>query len=450
MNLASALIKQIIAQKDIETWSEVRKHYLPGEYQGLFTVIEKHVENFRELPSFDDLKLSVRESVLRQKIYSIESIEVDSDAYSLLEYIKNECAQTIILDELTNYIEHSVAISSASENVEYLQDIVAKVEEKVDLEEKEDNIQTIDLFSPPELIARRVCLGLNSDFDSINDWGPGHYAIIGGKKGSGKSVVCSNVADNIFNSGKSSLYFTIEMSTREIMQRQCSINTGVNLTRLEKMDLTIEEWDKIAKWWSDRFEDSEPLYSKYKTNRDWEEFHKGLIKAPLRKDHMLDIVHDPELTIKKIRSVLDIKMASTDLGVVVVDYINQISVNHRDGQYDWKAQIEVSKQLKAIAQQYNVFVLSAFQTDDTGLARFSKGILDAPDGVWSLNAHTHEDKCMEFKCEKVRGRAPMSFCSEVNWECLKVGPRTVLTPGERDILNNNETEGAADDIEAPF
>ena len=46
-----------------------------------------------------------------------------------------------------------------------------------------------------------------------------------------------------------------------------------------------------------------------------------------------------------------------NVGVVIVDYINQVkrsSLPSRGGQYDWTEQIEVSKALKSMAQEYEV------------------------------------------------------------------------------------------------
>ena len=447
MNLASALIKQIIAQKDIETWSDVRKHYLPGEFQSLFTVIDKHVDTYRELPTFDDLKLSIRDKVLQERIFSIESIEVDSDAYSLLEYLKNEYAQVLILDELDKYIDESIAMSAAQENVESLQEIITLVENKVDLEDRKENLQTISLFDSEEDLGKHIRLGLNNDFDSINSFRPTEYILFGGRRGSGKSVVCSNIADRVYNSGSSALYFTIEMPTIEILQRQCSIATEVNLTRLERRNLDQAEWLAVANWWANRFEDGRDLIPSFKKKYDFDEFHNNLIKRPIIRDHIIDIVYDSELSISRIKSTLDSKLSITDYSVVIVDYINQITVNSRDGQYDWKQQIEISKNLKKIALDYKIVLISAYQTDDTGVTRFAKGILDSPNATYALDAYEHENRCMSFKCEKARGRAPMGFTSEMDWDCIKIGPNSALNPLEKQELKDSMATGEdANDI----
>ena len=91
MNLSSALIKQCVLVGDFETWSYLRKEYLPAEYHLLYEAIDSHCENFHSFPSFDDLKLSTRHGPTRDKVYAIESQDdVDVDAGTLLEYLKND------------------------------------------------------------------------------------------------------------------------------------------------------------------------------------------------------------------------------------------------------------------------------------------------------------------------------------------------------------------------
>ena len=89
MNLASALIKQVLALRDLETWSYVRKDYLASQYHTVFAVIDKHYTRDHKLPTFEEIKLEVRDSETLEKFYAIESIEVDVEASTLLEYLKN-------------------------------------------------------------------------------------------------------------------------------------------------------------------------------------------------------------------------------------------------------------------------------------------------------------------------------------------------------------------------
>ena len=227
MNLTSALLKQIITQEDFDTWSNLRENYLPSEYQTLYRVMSTHVKNFTQLPTFEDLKLSIRDRKLQEKVFAVEAVDVDVDAWILLEYLKNEYAQIEILDELDSFIEKTVAISAAEENVEALQQIVLDIGERVDLKPPEEDMSVINLFESEDEIKKYLPLGLNQDYDQKLKFSPRDLVLVGGRRGAGKTFTCVNIASNVYDQGRSSIYFTIEMDSRSILQRMCSVGTGV-------------------------------------------------------------------------------------------------------------------------------------------------------------------------------------------------------------------------------
>ena len=449
MNISSALIKQCIATADFETWSYLRKEYLPAEYHTLYGQIDKHCETFHSFPSFDDLKLSIRHAPTRDKVFAIEAVEVDVDAGALLEYLKNEFTQKEILNSLDAYIDNSVVFSSAEESLQELHQIVLDIEDKVDLEVPQESMQRIELFEPEEEIRKYVGLGLNADYDHEIKFSPRDLVLVGGKRGSGKSLTCANIAHNVFQSGRSAIYFTIEMDSRSILQRCCSIATGVPYSRLRTQNLGVTEWEKVAGWWASRFQQGQERLKEYKEKRDFQEFHRVLTtQHELLPTQQLDVVYDPGLTLAKIRAELDKKVNRIDAGVVIVDYINQVkrsTIPSRGGQYDWTEQIEVSKALKAMAQEYECTVFSPYQTDATGEARFAKGILDAADAAYALETWDQEDECITFNCVKMRAASMKSFTSVMDWESLKMGPDTALTPKEREA-SSHKTDEDIDDL----
>ena len=437
MNVASALIKQIITLQDFETWSYVRKHYLPKEYHTIFSVVDKHCDTYHKLPSIDELKLSTRDTNTLDKIYAIESVDVDTDPYILLQYLKNEFTQKEILHELDDYVENSISFEDAEESVQHLHDIILRVEEKVELEEPQESMQRISLFEAEEELGKYLRLGLNTQYDDQIQFSPRDLILVGGRRGAGKSITCANIANSVYNSGKSALYFTIEMDSRSILQRQCSIATGVPQGRLRSKNLNVTEWERVAEWWAGRFHRGQELLSEYREHRKFDDFHKKLTTTcELDATRQLDVIYDPSLTLGKIRTEVEMKVKSSmDIGVVIVDYINQVkrsSQPSRSGQYDWTEQIEVSKALKSMAQEYKIPFFSPYQTDATGEARFAKGILDAADAAFALEPWTHEDNCVTFKLVKIRNSEPIDFTSTMDWQTLKMGPETALTPDQRE------------------
>ena len=437
-------MKQIIIQEDFESWGSLRENYLSAEYQSLYKVIDSHIKNFNSLPTFEDLKLSIRDRKLQEKVFAIEAVEVDVDAWVLLEYLKNEYTQVEILDELDTFIDKTVAISNAEENVEALQNIVLDIGDRVDLKPPEENMQTIALFDSEKDLKKFLPLGLNDDYDQSMKFSPRDLVLVGGRRGAGKSLTCVNIANNVYNQGRSSIYFTIEMDSRSILQRMCALGARIPISRLATRNLTTVEWNRVGEWWAGRFEGGTELLPEYYDNKDFDGFHKKLQTLPLNNDRQLDVVYDPVLSLAKIRQELESRVAQRDYGVIIVDYLNQVKRSNapsRSGQYDWTEQIEVSKTLKSMAQEYEVPVFSPYQTDNTGEARFAKGILDAADAAFTIETWSPEDECITFNCTKMRSAKMEGFTSVMDWETLKIGPQTTMNPKDRDAIKDSLSTG---------
>lgn len=431
MNLASALIKQVLVVQDYDTWMNVRKHYLPNEYHQLFDIVTKHSDRFHKLPTLEELKLEVRDAATLDKVYALESIEVETEPFLLLDYVKNEYAQKEALFQLDKWVDGTISFETAEEVVRHLQQIAIDLEEKVELTPAEESMQRIELFESDEDMAKRVTLGMNSEFDANHDFRSIDYILIGGKRGSGKSIVSSNVAHRTVENNKRALFFSIEMDAREVLQRQCAIAAKVPFFKIRNKNLNNIEWERVVDWWASRYQDSEAHVKSYLEHRDFGKFHTSIARNPL-VDAYVDIVYDPGLTLGRIKAETEKRARDGNLGVIIVDYINQvkrIAGFSSNGQYDWKEQIEISKALKHLAQEYQVPVLSPYQIDASGEARFAKGILDSCDAAFTLDSHTHEDACITFQCTKMRAMDDEStFTSAIDWNTLTIGPASAVPP----------------------
>ena len=417
----------------MDTWAECERHYFPPEYTPIWDVLNKYVEEHSILPSFDALNLSIRDANLREKFNSLEKSEsIDIDPPTLLEYLKNEYTQIEIMSQLETYLDNTVAVESAAESIEALQAIVMDLEDKVQLQPPGENMQKMELIATEEDIKKSIVLTLNEDYDREETFKCTDLILFGGRRGAGKSITCANIATNLYEQGHSALYFTIEMTAQEIMQRCCAIATGVPAKALEKGNLSLTEWRLVAQWWAARFEDGERFYHRYLEHNNFRELHKELIKNPLR-EKQLDIIYNPSLTLANIRTELDKKVKKLKPKVIVVDYINQVKrgIPSRMGQYDWTEQIEVSKALKTFAQEYETTVISPYQIDASGEARFAKGILDACDAAFTIDAHEHTDNIITFNSAKMRNKEEKDFTSVMDWTSLRIGPETgFLQTGE--------------------
>lgn len=436
MNLGSALLKRILEIGDFDTWANLKRDYLPGEYHGVYGYIDKHIDLYHQLPSIEELKLAIRDQQTLEKLHAIEVVEVDAEPFLLLDYLKNEYTQKETLVELHNFVERTISLETAEETIESLYSIIARIEDKVDLQPPEENLQKINPFFTDEDIADYIPLGLNAEFDQRVRFKKSDYILMGGKRGAGKSITCSNLANTVYNQGKSVLYFTIEMPIIEILQRQMAIGANVSHSKIKYKTLSQDEWRAVAKWWAARYENGDEHMKAYDLeHRSFERLHKALQKESL-KPAQIDIIYDPSLTLPKLKAEVIKRVRKLgNVGLVIVDYVNQIKkTSSTTDKFDWKDQIDVSTALKELAGVLQVPFFSPYQIDSTGEARFAKGILDSADAAFILDAG---DESITFTCTKMRGDAKINFSSKAYWDTLTIGPEN----GEVVVVQEEEKPG---------
>lgn len=452
MNLASALIKQILVFSDIDTWSNLRQNYLTAEYHSIFSSITKFLDSYDKLPTFEELKFFVRDNTTLERISIVEAVDVEIEPYLLLEYIKNEYTQKEALTSLHNYVEKSIAFESASETISHIYEIAAELEDKVDIKEADDDMQRMNLFESDDAVANYVALGFNKEFDDVVRFKDTDYVLIGGYRGSKKSVLMNNIAQNTLENGGSVLYYSLEMSSREVIQRQCAIATGIENSKLKYKTLSIGEWVAVATWWANRYENGDKHLKDYMEHRSFDKLHSALSKESLRSVQF-HVCHDAEMTLSFIKT--DSAKMVKKLGnvkLIIVDYLNQVrrfsggAVNFKHDMYDWKEQINVSKGLRDNAMKLGVLHVSPFQTTEDGKVRLAAGLLDAPTTALVMSSPTKET--VVFNTLKSRDDSMAQFASVFHGGSLRIGPESATIPVAEDKKpkkKHTDSQGLYDD-----
>jgi replicative DNA helicase len=226
------------------------------------------------------------------------------------------------------------------------------------------------------------------------------------------------------------------MTAMETMQRNLAILANVNLQSLKQNRLTDEEVLRVVKARAGMFQDSDGTVMEFMRHRDRYKFEEQLVRNHiLKEDNQMIIVDDRDLTLSSIDLHIGKSKAKfgDKLKVVVVDYLNQIVLEGVD-QYDWKPQIEVSKKLKNLARKYEVVLVSPYQIDANGEARFAKGILDAADIALVMEAHDKETNAISFETTKIRGGKEMAFTCPIDWDSLRISPQSVDKPTPKEPI----------------
>lgn len=435
MDCSAIVLNKLLTERSIEIWSRIKLIYLDPAFSSLYSAIARYYEEYSRIPSFDELELTLRTNVLQRELASVKlannpDVSVDVALDALLDsYTQNETIKLLdkFLDKLPIY--------DSEEIKENLSAIVLTLDEKTLTTEGVYSMADIMLFRNADELAReRVHLGINNSFDSaLAGVARQELILIGGKRGSGKSITCSNIQVNQYEAGNTCLYFTIEMVAHETLERNLAILAGVSHSNIKKNTLTDDEILRLVKARAGMFLEADDLVEEFKRTRDKYKFEARLVREKqLKPDNQMIIVDDRALTLTNLD--LHLGKAKAKFGdkftVAVVDYLNQIVVEGAS-QFDWQPQIIISKKLKELARKHDIIMVSPYQIDATGEARFAKGILDAADIALVMDAHDKEKAAMSFSTTKIRSGGEMVCTSPINWDTLRISPISIDKPEDK-------------------
>lgn len=164
-----------------------------------------------------------------------------------------------------------------------------------------------------------------------NGWKPGMLITIGASTGMGKSVMAINCAVAAATSNKSVMFFTLEMSTEEVMDRVISSTTGIPQKHLKTGMISPEE--------------------------------KTILSEQLEaiRDMKLTIDTESKITIDGIRARALRQAQSTDgLDMIVIDYLQLVTPSGRFNSRQ-EAVADMSRNVKLLAKQLQVPVIVLVQ-----------------------------------------------------------------------------------------
>lgn len=435
MNVEPAFLKLLLEEPDKEValtqFSEVREQHFSSAFKaivktiGQFYDINGHIPSVQELALFRNRDKKTLSAISSISLVDITGIELESALSTLLDNYVQESTLTLITDLLEN-----ISVMGRDEIQDNVVNMGVKLEDLVSSTEKVFSAKDYRPFVTSDRAAAvRLESGISQEWDResggyfIED-----FILLGGKKGSGKSIVCANMVRAQHDQGNVSIYATIEMSYNEVMDRIMSAMSGVAFSKIKLKETNAKEDLLIAEQHASLFEGGPELLDQHRKAFDKFAFQELLVKLPELDKGRIIIIDDRNLSM----ATLDAKVSSYKsrygdmLKLVVVDYVNQIELYPGADMYSWINQIELSKGLKNQARKHQVCLVSPYQIDEGGNARFAKGLLDSPDVAQLIKVDDKESGTIVFETEKARSASDTGVHRVgINWETLRIDPRPV-------------------------
>jgi replicative DNA helicase len=430
LDIQKVAIRRLLDTQSSEFYNMLVNKYFTDTNLLLFKKIERFYQQEMRIPSPQEFLESQRSE--NNKIYIESQIFVEAAKSDTLsnQFIADQLQDYYIREETLNWLDKFLNQLEHLEKTE----IIDKIQNHIlDLYNYMPN--TSELFdvanietTPTENKFITFSSGLSNQYDSVNGgFSLQELIMFGGRRGSGKSIITLNAARHQFVSNNNSVIFaSIEMRYLEVYYRLMSMLSKVPFMKFFKNELTDADRLIVAKTKLDTFyeecDEGNALFKKLVETGNIKEFDMSLKqgKVPFKTKRFF-IIDDVNLTIPKLDHYLNTLTKKHDVRATVVDYLNIIQIEDR---MDWKSQIKLADSLKLAARKYDQMMMTPYQIDATGEARFAKGVLDSADRSFRFTpADLNEDpNVLPFEIAKIRNGKAFKFDVHIDWDTLSVLP----------------------------
>lgn len=433
IDLQKFALRRLLETQSNDLYSKFLSSYFSGVNSMIFDKIKAFYKANTRLPGSEELLAIRKDAELQEYIESQLFCEDNCNEALTNDFLVSQLQDYYVRDETISFLDKLIDSLEDLEKVEIVdkfQNHLLHLNQAIPHEDELFDVAELDFF-PSEEDFRIYASGLSNEYDAINGgFATQELVLLGGRRGSGKSIISLNLALNRFLQGNTTSFFTIEMRYKEVYDRLLSIISEVPFLDIFRNQLTPDQKVQIAKAKFDTFYKPSDtvvnLLGELEEKRNFTEFEKRIkIEKPELTDHRLFLIDDESLTLNRIDHYCNMFSSKyPNYNMAVVDYIN--IVKHED-QKDWKTQITIADNLKSLSRKYDLTMISPYQIDATGEARFAKGILDSADRSFNFFPPAEsEDRELESKISihttKMRNGKHMSFDVLMNWSCVKINP----------------------------
>lgn len=452
VELQKLVLKRLLKSGNHELYTKLTNKYFVGANLILFTKIKNFYKANLRLPSIDEF-LTVKKDIVIQEYLendllddSVEQKDIQNDF--LISQLQDFCVREETIEFLDKFLEEFESLESF-EIMDLFQSHILELNKTAPVTDECFDVADLDLFPKGDSF-KLFSSGLSNQYDAYNGgFGLQELILFGGRRGSGKSIITLNMANHRFQQNNTVAFMSIEMRYKEVHDRLVSIISGVPFLNILKNTITFEEKVSIIKAKVKNFYEVDMNIYKaidiLENTKDFQKFETFFKEnKPRYKDNRLFIIDDPSLTLNRIDHYCNMfANKHPAFNMIVVDYLNIIKYPDSKA---WQSQVQIAEELKRISRKYDISVISPYQIDATGEARFAKGILDAADRGFNFFPPNEDDEdSIVIHTTKIRNGKAMNFDVNMDWNCVRILPESAKLTQEK--AHNPVRYGPADSKE---
>ena len=331
-----------------------------GQHQNIFAAIEKlHTENqpYDMMMVLDDMISHGHDKQETESLFHVitETAGFDYNLVHFAEKVKDLSVRRAAEAKLRNGLDGIQDLSAAVDST--VNDAISDLNNVLNSASNDGYTPVGDLIND---FYKRLIAVTKEGFVPFVDTGiitlnnhvkieAGDLCVVAARPSMGKTTLAQNIMRNIIKtSGKTGVFFSLEMTAESVMQRLVSDIGTVNLTNIRSGDLNIN---------NDHHGDNE-----------W-----GRMMGALQEIQNLNMVIDDtsELTVEQMRSRLNsIRKDRGEIGVIMIDYI-QI-MGGIDDNNPVRSIGKITRRLKAFGKEFGCPVIALSQLNRSLESRGNK------------------------------------------------------------------------------
>lgn len=335
INYEKAVIGWLLIGEDVEEILRILEYtdFYFKSNQDIYRTIKKMYEKNINIDIFVVIseleKINKLETIGGEEYLKSLSINTTTKHYS--EYYAKELKNLAIRRNLDEKLAKAREDIFVNENID---EVLENIEYEI-LEEETRIIQSLinEQVEYYENLKQgknsKIYTGFKSIDDLLGGYAKGSFNVIGAETSIGKSAFALNVAYNNLKQNKTVLYYSLEMTRNEILDRLFSNHSSLFLKKIQNVDLTEDETIKLAS--------SFPFFEKKKL--------------------FLNDTYSLSTTELKINLKLFQKREKLDL--LIIDHLGLIT--HREAKTQNERVGNTTRDLKMIAKQFNIPILCLCQ-----------------------------------------------------------------------------------------
>ncbi len=262
---------------------------------------------------------SAHAAILRDKSVLRDMISAGAKISELAYEVTREPAD--LVDE-AQQIAYNLGEGKSKDDVSHIREVLLSNNRKLE-----------ELFSN---LDKEGISGVTSGFPDLDDMTSGFQRsdliIVAGRPGMGKTAFGLNLMYNAAKNGNSCVFFSLEMSSEQLVKRIISSEAEIELKKLRTGNLNNDDWKNLAK------------------------FSSELDKLDIYLDDT------PEITVNMIRSRCRRLKSKGKLDIVFVDYLQIMGVNNKINVREQQIS-EISRGLKSLAKELDIPVIAFAQVN---------------------------------------------------------------------------------------